>query len=114
MDLIELAQQIAEMRGEFRSGRIETADALERIEGRMTEWPVLCAEHRAACATQRESAHATCSTATCARLVRVEEQAAAVGRARLISSWAWSSLATGGGIALAALGAYEVLRRLYP
>lgn len=89
-------------------------DRVESILHTMEAWPRLCAEHRASCAELRAEAHTTCNTNTCARLVRVEEQAAAVGRARLISGWVWGTLATVGGVGLAGLGAYEVLRKLYP
>jgi len=89
-------------------------DRVESILRTMQDWPRLCAEHRAACAEQRAESHASCNAATCARLVRVEDQAAAVGRARLISSWVWGTLATVSGIGLAGLGAYEVVRKLYP
>ena len=97
------------------SERLASIEAhLEHLRPLIEAWPRLCAEHRAQCSEHRELAHSTCSQATCARLVRVEEQAAAVGRARLISSWLWGTVATAGGVGLGALGAYELVRKVYP
>lgn len=97
------------------SERLASIEAhLEHMRPLIESWPRLCAEHRASCAEARDLAHSSCAQSTCARLVRVEEQAAAVGRARLISSWVWGTVATASGIGLGGLGAYELVRKLWP
>lgn len=85
---------------------------VEQLYEKCSEYTNTCAHHRAECAEQRQSAHQTCNGALCGRLARVEEQAAAVGRARLISAWVWQAIATAGGAIVAGLGMYEIVARL--
>ena len=82
-----------------RLARIEAH--VEHIRGAIEGWTAACSAHRSACATERERNHMVCNSATCARLVLVEDQAKAVGRVRLISAWlAWALVA--------AVGIYEL------
>lgn len=75
MDLIDLAQQIAEMRGEHGA-------ALERIETRLGEIPVLCYDHRSKCAAEREQAESR----LCSRVGTLETAAAPT---TVRQAWAW-------------------------
>lgn len=107
MDLIDLAQQIAEMRGEYRAGRTETADALERIEGRLSEIPALCYDHRAKCMADREQAEAK-------MLGRVGVLESAAQPTTVRQAWAWAQYCAtvGAGAALTGYALVELGRKM--
>ena len=107
MDLMDLAQQIGEMRGEFRTAQRETADALGRIEGRLDEIPTLCYDHRSRCATEREAAEGAL-----ARRVSDVEDAARPTTVRQVWSWAQYLATVSAGAALSGFAVYEGMRRL--
>jgi hypothetical protein len=96
MDIIDLAQQIAEMRGEHGA-------ALERIEARLGEIPGLCYEHRSECVSEREQAEAKAS-----KRLDTLEAAQQPTTVRDVWGWAWrlgagTAAVSGGALVVRAL-----------
>ena len=109
MDIIDLAQQIAEMRGEFKRSCGATQETLERIEGRMAEWPVLCAEHRSACTVDRDAIERGIECR-----VHALEAAQQPTTVRDVWGWAWRLGAGAAGVAGGALAVRALVMAMHP
>ena len=100
MDLIDLAQQIAEMRGEHGA-------ALERIETRLGEIPGLCYDHRSKCVAEREQIESRLTSR-----VGTLEQAAAPTTVRQAWAWVQYCATVGAGSLLTGYALVEAARKL--
>jgi hypothetical protein len=91
--IVDLARQV----GELHAARVDDRQLLEEIRDQIVGIPNGCALRQAECRKTIEK-----------RLDAVEEQAKAVGRARIISSWLTWAAVGAGGLAISGLGVYEV------